>query len=195
MEVTIMKKNNKGFTLVELIVVLVILAILAAILIPALLGYIDKAKEQKILIDAEYFYKAAQATASEYYGISIKTEPENGNEKNTEENGYWISVTNQYKSVKKAGQERSYFAHCMKLMDSENMPAYYAVAVVDASRKGKISYVTYYDVESGKCAYWNYIDQTWTIKDNIPKPTESSWGYVLCSAGYRSEKFGTYYSL
>ena len=31
-----MKKNNKGFTLVELIVVLVILAILAAILVPTL---------------------------------------------------------------------------------------------------------------------------------------------------------------
>ena len=39
-----MRKDNKGFTLVELIVVLVILAILAAILVPALLGYIDKAK-------------------------------------------------------------------------------------------------------------------------------------------------------
>ena len=34
-------KENKGFTLVELIVVIVILAILAAILVPALLGYID----------------------------------------------------------------------------------------------------------------------------------------------------------
>lgn len=37
-------KEKKGFTLVELIVVLVILAILAALLIPALTGYIDKAK-------------------------------------------------------------------------------------------------------------------------------------------------------
>ena len=38
-----LKENNKkGFTLVELIVVLVILAILAALLIPALTGYIDK---------------------------------------------------------------------------------------------------------------------------------------------------------
>ena len=37
--------KNKGFTLVELIVVLVILALLAALLVPALLGYIDKAKE------------------------------------------------------------------------------------------------------------------------------------------------------
>ena len=38
------KNKKRGFTLVELIVVLVILAILAALLIPALTGYIDKAK-------------------------------------------------------------------------------------------------------------------------------------------------------
>jgi prepilin-type N-terminal cleavage/methylation domain-containing protein len=37
-------RDRKGFTLVEVIVVLVILAILAAIAIPALTGYIDKAK-------------------------------------------------------------------------------------------------------------------------------------------------------
>ena len=37
------RDSKKGFTLVELIVVLVILAILAALLIPALTGYIDKA--------------------------------------------------------------------------------------------------------------------------------------------------------
>lgn len=61
------KENNKGFTLVELIVVLVILAILAAILVPALLGWIDKAKEKQILLDARDAYMAAQAVISEDY--------------------------------------------------------------------------------------------------------------------------------
>lgn len=46
-----MKHKNKGFTLVELIVVLVILAILAALLVPALTGYIDKAKEKKVIAE------------------------------------------------------------------------------------------------------------------------------------------------
>lgn len=62
-----MKKNNKGFTLVELIVVLVILAILAAILVPALLGYIDKARNSQYLEEAHSILTAAQAYETEQY--------------------------------------------------------------------------------------------------------------------------------
>jgi prepilin-type N-terminal cleavage/methylation domain-containing protein len=62
-----MKNDNKGFTLVELIVVLVILAILAAILVPALLGYIDEAKQKQIVLEGKSVYTAAQAVASEMY--------------------------------------------------------------------------------------------------------------------------------
>ena len=35
------KEDNKGFTLVEIIVVLVILAILEAIVAPSVLGYVE----------------------------------------------------------------------------------------------------------------------------------------------------------
>lgn len=61
------RKNNKGFTLVELIVVLVILAILAAILVPALLGYIDRAKESQYELEAKAVLTAMQGEASRMY--------------------------------------------------------------------------------------------------------------------------------
>ncbi len=62
-------RNNKkkGFTLVELIVVLVILAILAALLIPALTGYIDKAKEKDVIAETRSTVMAAQTLVDEKY--------------------------------------------------------------------------------------------------------------------------------
>ena len=64
------KDQNKGFTLVELIVVLVILAILAAILVPALLGYIDQAKSKQTVLNAKSCLTAAQAEMSNLYGTN-----------------------------------------------------------------------------------------------------------------------------
>lgn len=65
-----MKNKKKGFTLVELIVVLAILAILAAMLVPALTGYIDKANEKKIAAVARQYAVAAQATISDAYAVN-----------------------------------------------------------------------------------------------------------------------------
>ena len=61
-------KKKDGFTLVELIVVLVILAILAAILVPTLLGYINKAQDEKNYSTAQTMRVAAQAVYDDEVG-------------------------------------------------------------------------------------------------------------------------------
>ena len=61
-------KDKKGFTLVELIVVLVILAILAALLVPTLTGYIDKANQEKVVSECRMVVMAVQTELSESYG-------------------------------------------------------------------------------------------------------------------------------
>lgn len=61
------RKKEGGFTLVELIVVLVILAILAALLIPALTGYIDRAKEKNVIAETRQVVMAAQTILDEEY--------------------------------------------------------------------------------------------------------------------------------
>ena len=78
------KRRSKkgGFTLVELIVVLVILAILAALLIPALTGYIDKAKEKRIVAETRQVVMAAQTLLDEDYGSGVAT-------KDTTTSHYW----------------------------------------------------------------------------------------------------------
>lgn len=65
------KKNTKrGFTLVELIVVLVILAILAALLIPALTGYIDKARKSQVVAETRMLTQAVQTEMSTIYALN-----------------------------------------------------------------------------------------------------------------------------
>ncbi|MGV8906429.1 MAG: type II secretion system protein [Acetobacterium sp.] len=61
-----MRKKTKGFTLVEIIVVLVILAILAAFTIPTMLGFVNDAKGKALIAEAREVYVAAQATATEF---------------------------------------------------------------------------------------------------------------------------------
>ncbi len=60
------KMNNKGFSLVELIVVIAIMAVLMGVLAPTLIGNIEKSRESKDLQNLDSVYQAVnQALATE----------------------------------------------------------------------------------------------------------------------------------
>ena len=52
------RTNKKGFTIVELVIVIAVIAILAAVLIPNLSRLVDKANESKAMQEAKSAYEA-----------------------------------------------------------------------------------------------------------------------------------------
>ena len=65
MEMALKARNNKkGFTLVEVIVVVVILAILAAIMVPSMIGWINKAEDKTAVVEGRTILVAGQTIVS-----------------------------------------------------------------------------------------------------------------------------------
>lgn len=62
-----LNKNEKGFTLIEMVIVLVIIAILAAILVPSMIGWIENAKKKSLVSEATSVFTAVQSEIGNVY--------------------------------------------------------------------------------------------------------------------------------
>ncbi len=69
----LIKKNNRGFTLVELIIVVAIIAVLATLLVPQYLQYVEETRETTDLQTASTIMNATRLTILDYAISSTDT--------------------------------------------------------------------------------------------------------------------------
>jgi type II secretion system protein G len=150
------RSRKKGFTLVELLVVVAILAILSVALLPSVLGYSDKARDTRAAKDIRNFttvVEAFAATDGDYPEASLDTD-----------NPRSIASVMQSKGINWTGDETG-------VVDPWNNPYYYDLTE------------DYYCIASaGKDGTLNTADDICNIGGKVSKKASGLDGNAIPSA-------------
>ena len=142
-----MRKNNKkGFTIVELVIVIAVIAILAAVLIPTFASMINKANESKALQEAKNAYTADLALldgqAGNYKKSGYVNFKDSADTTVAANKTYYIKVGETYVKVAEP--------------KDEDIASYFEEDLTSSITTGVFGSETYtYETDEYKCTYTN----------------------------------------